>query len=138
VVLKLKAAWRDGGTHQVMSPLEFMKRLAAPIQRFGQLRLRVPTTASRLSISGFGRPIWVEPTRRRAAACGHRVFNAGFAAMNPIGWPSQPDPLLSSAALTRAAVMQREEPVAARGCIHGIGHQADVRFGHQRSPERQL
>jgi Putative transposase len=31
VVLKLKTAWRDGTTHLVMSPLEFMhcKRLAA-------------------------------------------------------------------------------------------------------------
>jgi Putative transposase len=29
VVLKLKAAWRDGTTHMVMSPLEFMQRLAA-------------------------------------------------------------------------------------------------------------
>ena len=29
VVLKLKSAWRDGTTHIVMSPLEFMQRLAA-------------------------------------------------------------------------------------------------------------
>ena len=29
VVLKLKAAWRDGTTHLVMSPLEFMQRPAA-------------------------------------------------------------------------------------------------------------
>ena len=29
VVLKLKTAWRDGITHIVMSPLEFMQRLAA-------------------------------------------------------------------------------------------------------------
>ncbi len=29
VVLKLKTAWRDGTTHLVMSPLEFMRRLAA-------------------------------------------------------------------------------------------------------------
>ena len=29
VVLKLKTAWRDGTTHIVMSPLEFMQRLAA-------------------------------------------------------------------------------------------------------------
>ncbi len=33
VVLKLKTAWRDGTTHQVMSPLEFMQRLAAPVPR---------------------------------------------------------------------------------------------------------
>lgn len=29
VVLKLNTAWRDGTTHLVMSPLEFMQRLAA-------------------------------------------------------------------------------------------------------------
>ena len=51
-------------------------------------------------------------TRPRESACGHRTFNGGFPAMNPIGWPSQPDPLLSSAALTRAAVMQRQLSVA--------------------------
>ena len=34
--------------------------------------------------------------------------------------------------------MQREEPVDASGRTHGIRHQADVRFGHQRWPERQL
>ncbi len=28
-VLKLKTPWRDGTTHLVMSPLEFMQRLAA-------------------------------------------------------------------------------------------------------------
>mgnify|MGYP006053071557 FL=1 len=33
VVLKLKAAWRDGTTHLVMSPLEFMQRLAALVPR---------------------------------------------------------------------------------------------------------
>jgi len=36
-------------------------------------------------------------TRRRAAAYGHRAFNAGFPAMNPIGRPSQPDPFRSAA-----------------------------------------
>ena len=32
-------------------------------------------------------------TRRRVAAYGHRAFNAGFPAMNPIGRLSQRDPL---------------------------------------------
>lgn len=31
-------------------------------------------------------------TRREVAAYGHRAFNAGFSAMNPIGRTSQPDP----------------------------------------------
>jgi len=33
VVLKLKIPWRDGTTHLVMSPLEFMQRLAALVPR---------------------------------------------------------------------------------------------------------
>ena len=33
VVLKLKTAWRDGTTHLLMSPLEFMQRLAALVPR---------------------------------------------------------------------------------------------------------
>jgi Putative transposase len=32
-VLRLKSAWRDGTTHIVMSPLEFMQRLAALVAR---------------------------------------------------------------------------------------------------------
>ena len=41
VVLKLKTAWRDGTTHLVMSPLEFMQRLAALelMQRLAALEL---------------------------------------------------------------------------------------------------
>ena len=33
VVLKLKTAYRDGTSHIVMSPLEFMQRLAALVPR---------------------------------------------------------------------------------------------------------
>ena len=33
VVLQLKSAWRDGRTHIKMSPLEFMRRLAALVPR---------------------------------------------------------------------------------------------------------
>jgi hypothetical protein len=33
VVLKLKTPWRDGTTHLVMSPLEFVQRLAALVPR---------------------------------------------------------------------------------------------------------
>ena len=32
-VLKLKTPWRDGATHLVLSPLEFMQRLAALVPR---------------------------------------------------------------------------------------------------------
>lgn len=33
VELKFKTAWRDGTTHLVMNPLEFMQRLAALVSR---------------------------------------------------------------------------------------------------------
>jgi hypothetical protein len=33
VELKLKTPWRDGATYHVMSPLEFMQRLAALVPR---------------------------------------------------------------------------------------------------------
>ncbi len=33
IVLKLKTPWKDGATHIVMEPLEFMQRLAALVQR---------------------------------------------------------------------------------------------------------
>ena len=33
LVLKLKTPWHDGTTHIVMSPLEFMQRLAALVPR---------------------------------------------------------------------------------------------------------
>ena len=33
VVLKHKTSWRDGTTHLVLSPLEFMQRLAALVPR---------------------------------------------------------------------------------------------------------
>ena len=33
IVLKLKTAWRDGTSHHVMAPMEFMQRLAALVPR---------------------------------------------------------------------------------------------------------
>jgi hypothetical protein len=42
-VLKLKTPWRDGTTHLVMTPLEFMQRLAALVLR----RRMTPKLAAR-------------------------------------------------------------------------------------------
>jgi len=49
VVLRLKTPWRDGTTHIVMSPLEFMQRLAAlvPRPRLHLIRLVSANFASR-------------------------------------------------------------------------------------------
>ncbi len=43
--------------HIVMSPLEFIQRLAAHVPR---PRFHLPMTASRLSTSSAGCPLWVE------------------------------------------------------------------------------
>jgi len=76
VVHKLKTAWRDGTTHLVMSPLEFMQRLAAlvPRPRLHLIRFGVRITSLR------------EPRRSRAqrqtaragGAAGTRTIRAGF------------------------------------------------------------
>jgi hypothetical protein len=53
VELKLKTPWRDGTTHRVMSPLEFMQRLAAlvPRPRLHLIRFGVRVTSLR-EVSG--------------------------------------------------------------------------------------
>src|SRR5262249_33425402 len=52
LVLQLKSAFKDGTTHIVMSPLEFMQRLAALVPR------------PRLHLIRFHRVFGVEPVRR--------------------------------------------------------------------------
>ena len=51
VELKLKTPWRDGTTHLVMSPLEFMQRLAALVPR-PRLHLISPSFSTRRCFSG--------------------------------------------------------------------------------------
>jgi hypothetical protein len=53
VELKLKTPWRDGTTHLVMSPLQFMQRLAALVPT---PRLHLPTTAFRRPNLAVGCP----------------------------------------------------------------------------------
>jgi hypothetical protein len=60
VELKLKAPWRDGTTHLVMSPLEFIQPLEALVLR---PRLHSRMTAMRWPVLAFGWPVWVA-TRR--------------------------------------------------------------------------
>jgi hypothetical protein len=56
VELELKTPWRDGTAHLVMSPLEFMQRLTAPIPK---PRLHQPKSASQRPVLVVGRPVWV-------------------------------------------------------------------------------
>jgi hypothetical protein len=72
VELKLKTPWRDGTTHLVMSPLEFMQRLAAlvPRPRLHLIRSGVRTTSLR-EVSGSPlREPWGAGTQCHAAAAG--------------------------------------------------------------------
>jgi hypothetical protein len=67
VVLKLKTPWRDGTTRLEVSPPEFMLRPAASVPRPW---LHPPMTASQLSVSAVGCPVWIvngQPARRRRA-----------------------------------------------------------------------
>jgi hypothetical protein len=59
VVVKLKTAWRDGTTHPAMTPLEFMKRLAAlvPCPRIHLIRffgVLVPNAEMRALVAPQG------------------------------------------------------------------------------------
>jgi len=62
VVRKLKTAYRDGTTHVVMSPLDFMQRLAALVPR---PRLHL------LRFHGGARAQRQTPCRDRAHCCAH-------------------------------------------------------------------
>jgi hypothetical protein len=79
VELKLKTPWRDGTTHLVMSPLEFMQRLAALMARS---RLHPARTACRSRILAVGYPLWVDCRCTRPAVDGllwdaHQKFELG-------------------------------------------------------------
>ena len=66
VVLKLKTPWRDGTTHLVMSPLDFMQRLAAraieerPSTKSVYLTPR-QSWSSAPTLVASDRPRWTEP-----------------------------------------------------------------------------
>jgi len=79
VELTPKTPWRDGTTHLVMSPLEFMQRLVARVCR---LRLHPPLTDSRLSISAVQCPVWVE---RSPSPCESRYHKADAQVARPDG-----------------------------------------------------
>ena len=72
VELKLKAPWRDGTTHLVMSPLEFMQRLAAlvPRPRLHLIRFHGVAGPERQAALAGG-----AAGAARAGAAGHRGRN---------------------------------------------------------------
>ncbi|MDH5540224.1 MAG: transposase [Rhizobacter sp.] len=88
VELKLKTPWRDGTTHLVMSPLEFMQRLAALVPR------------PRLHLIRF-HGVLAPNAKLRALAV-------------PQGPPAQGQAATEAAAVAECAVENEDEPVQAR------------------------
>ena len=93
VVLKLKTAWRDGTTHIVMSPLEFMQRLAAlvPRPRLHLIRFHgvlAPDAELRALVvpagpaeeAGVSEPAATEPELRTPPASPHQLGPAAWGA----------------------------------------------------------
>ena len=114
VVLKLKTPWRDGTTHLVMSPLEFMQRLAAlvPRPRLHLIRFGIRITSLR-EVSG-------PPLRVHGVLAPHAKLRAMVV-------PQEPEPLAQQAKpaeceahcahhrlvrLSRASLAGRTGPVA--------------------------
>jgi hypothetical protein len=66
LVLELKTPWRDGTTHLVMSPLEFMQRMAALVHRPRLHLIRFHGVLARATASG--RPIHDGECRQRGGS----------------------------------------------------------------------
>ncbi len=90
VQLKLKTPWRDGTTHLVMSPLEFMQRLAAlvPRPRLHLIRFHgvlAPNAKLRPLVVPQGPPAQAQAATEAAAAA-EREVKTVRAAPHRIGW----------------------------------------------------
>ena len=101
VVLKLKTAWRDGTTHLVMSPLEFMQRLAALVPRPRLHLIRCHgVLAPNAKLRALVVPQAPEPPAHAAppaaceAACAHhRPVRLSWASLAGRAWPGTNSPL---------------------------------------------
>jgi hypothetical protein len=104
VELKLKTPWRDGTTHLVMTPLDFMQRLAAlvPRPRLHLMRFGVRITSLR-EVSG-------SPLRE------HGVL-APNAKLRPLVMPQEPAETEQSTGPTAAAECEIEAAQARPGRI---------------------
>jgi hypothetical protein len=107
VELKLKTPWRDGTTHLVMSPLEFMQRLAALVPR---PRLHLIRFHGVLPPNAKLRPLVVpqgpevQERTTEVAAAGEREAEAFQARPQRISWPC------------RASAGDRRSTCEQRGC----------------------
>lgn len=92
VELKLKTPWRDGTTHLVMTPLEFMQRLAAlvPRHRLHIIRFQgvlTPNAKLRALVVPQGPPAQAQPaTEAAAAAAAECKVESVQGGPQPISW----------------------------------------------------
>jgi hypothetical protein len=105
VELKLKTPWRDGTTHLVMSPLEFMQRRAALVPR---PRLHLISLVS----------AQLRCAKRAVSRCANHGVLAPSAKLRalvvPQGPPAQGRAATEAAAVPEAAVENQSELVQAR------------------------
>ena len=90
VVLKLKTAWRDGTTHIVMSPLQFMQRLAARANEGRLSGTRAPAQAAP-DPTPWGAGAQCQATGHGGAArprAGHRQIGAHRDRARLRAWPA--------------------------------------------------
>jgi hypothetical protein len=116
VELKLKAPWRDGTTHLIMTPLEFMQRLAAlvPRPRLHLIRFGVRVTSLR-EVSG-------PPLREHGVLAPNAKLRA---LVVPQGPPAQGQAATEAAAVAECAFEKEGEPVQARP------HRIQRELGHE-------
>ena len=132
VVLKLKTAWRDGTAHIVMSPLEFMQRLAA-LANEGRLSGTRATTAAAPDPlpRGAGAQCQAEGSgTRRAGPGGRRVQGPpprSQAAHTP-GQRASVGPGCSSACLRSTWRTARTAVVSSRSSPPSWRHQGQERI----------
>jgi hypothetical protein len=102
---KLKTPWRDGTTHLVMSPLEFMQRLAALVQwpRLHLIKFGVRITSLR-EVSG-------PPLREHGVLAPNAKLRP---VVVPQGPPAQGQAATEAAAVAESAVENESELVQAR------------------------
>ncbi len=112
VELKLKTLWRDRTTHLVMSPLEFMQRLAAliPRPRLHLIRFHgvlAPNAKLRALVVPQGPPAQEESATEAVAASGCEVESV-LARPNRVGWRAWcRDRVLTGACVPTAAGRER-------------------------------
>ena len=149
VVLKLKSAWRDGTTHIVMSPLEFMQRLAARATE-GCLSCARAATApapdplprgagAQCQATGHGGAAWPRAGHRQIRANADRARlrtrPASPHQLGPVAQAGVPDRPRTLPELRRRAQDHRRHP-GGTGDKSGSSGTWDCRPGHRPGRRR--